>query len=138
MLLDTHVWRWYAAGDAKRIGPRARRDIERARAKGALVVSVASMFELAALSAAGRLRFVPSAESWMRQSIDLGRIQVAEMTSAIAIEAASIPAVVLPDPMDRVLVATARTLGIPFATRDARIIEHLAGVGAGRALDVSK
>ncbi len=138
MLLDTHAWLWHGAGDAKRVGPKALREIERARVKGALVVSVASMFEIAALSAAGRLQLAPSADTWMRQSIDFGRIQVSEITSAIAIEAGSIPTVSVPDPIDRLLVATARTLGIPIATRDAVIREYFESRRLGRVLDISK
>lgn len=96
------------------------------------------MFEIAALSAAGRVHLTPSAESWMRQSIDIGRIQVAEITSAIAIEAGSIPTGSVPDPVDRLLVATARTLGIPIATRDAVIREYFESHRLGRVLDISK
>ena len=96
------------------------------------------MFEIAALSAAGRLHFAPSAESWMRQSIEIGRMQVAEITAAIAIEAGSIPTVSVPDPIDRLLVATARTLGIPIATRDAVIRDYFESHRLGRVLDISK
>ena len=138
MLLDTHTWRWHAAGDVKRIGPRARRQIDRARAQGALVVSVASMFEIAALSAAGRLQLAPSVESWIRQSIEIGRIQVAEITPDIAIEAGSIPTLAVPDPIDRLLVATARTLGVPIATRDATIRAYIESRGLGRVIDIWK
>lgn len=138
MLLDTHVWRWHAAGNDARIGRRARRAIDRAAAAGALVVSVASMFELAALSAAGRLRLAPSTDAWIRQSLELGRMQVAEITAAVAIEAGSIPPSALADPMDRLLVATARAWGIPIATRDAAIREYLGTQGGVRAIDVSR
>ena len=138
MLLDTHVWRWHFAGDATRIGPHARRRIEQARSQGGLVVSVASMFELAALSAAGRLTLAPSAESWMRQSIELGHMQVAEITTGIAIEAGSIPTAALPDPLDRFLVATIRSLGVPIVTRDGAIRDYIASRRIGRAIDASK
>ena len=138
MLLDTHVWRWHAAGNDARIGRRARREIDRSAAAGALVVSVASMFELTALSAAGRLQLVPSAESWIRQSIEFGRMQVAEITAAIAIEAGSIPTSALADPMDRLLVATARAWDVPIVTRDAAIREYVTAQGGLRAIDVSR
>jgi PIN domain nuclease of toxin-antitoxin system len=138
MLLDTHVWLWHAGGDAKRIAPRARREIGRAGARGALIVSVASMFEIASLSASGRLRLVPSAEAWIRQSIELGHLQVAEVTASIAIEAGSIPPAALPDPMDRLLVATARAWAVPIATRDAAIRDYVKSQGGPRAIDVGR
>jgi PIN domain nuclease of toxin-antitoxin system len=138
VLLDTHVWLWVAAGDEKRIGRSTRRAIERARTKGTLVVSVASMFEIAALSAAGRLRLSTSAESWMRKSIEIGNLQLAEITAAIAVEAGSIPAAALADPVDRLLVTTARALGVSFVTSDAAILAHITSSRVGRAIDASR
>lgn len=137
MLLDTHVWHWHAAGNA-RIGRGTRRQIERVAASGGLVVSVVSMFELAALSAAGRLQLVPSTDVWIRRSVEVGRLQVAEVTAAIATEAGSIPPAALPDPMDRLLVATARGLDVPMVTRDARILDYIRTSRIGRAIDASR
>ena len=138
MLLDTHTWLWHAAGDAKRIGLRARREIDRATDRGALVVSVVSVLEVTALAATGRVRLALPAETWIRQSIDAGRIRVAEVTLAIALEAGSIPKAALPDPMDRLLVATARAWDIRIATRDAAMLEYVAAQGGLRAIDVSR
>ena len=138
MLLDTHTWLWHALGDATRVRPRARHEIDRAGARGAIVVSVVSMFEVTALSTAGRLRLVPSAEAWMRQSIDAGRIRIAEVTFTIAIEAGSIPKLALPDPMDRLLVATARSLDVPIVTRDARILDYVRTCRVGRVIDAAR
>src|SRR5688572_21591948 len=98
MLLDTHLWLWHALGDTKRVGPRTRREIDRAVTRGAVAVSVVSMFEVTSLAASGRLQLVASAGAWMRTSIELAHLQVVEVTSAIAIEAGSIPAGSLPDP----------------------------------------
>lgn len=137
MLLDTHTW-IFSSIDSKRLGRRAARLIEHERRDGSLVVSVASIFEIASLVASGRLHLERSVDSWVRASIEAGRMQVADMTLAIALDAGSIPTTSLPDPVDRMLVATARTLGVPLATRDARIIDYIAASGAGRALDISK
>ncbi|MDQ3069954.1 MAG: type II toxin-antitoxin system VapC family toxin [Acidobacteriota bacterium] len=138
MLLDTHAWLFASVDDPKRLGRRAGRLIEQGRSRGTLIVSVVSLFEIAALVTAGRLHLERSAESWIRQSIEFGRLRVIDITAAIAIDAGSIPATSLPDPVDRILVATARTLGVPIATRDARILAYITATGAGRALDISK
>lgn len=138
MLLDTHTWLWHAMGDAKRIAPRARREVDRATDRGALVVSVVSVFEVTSLAASGRLHLATSPDAWIRQSIDAGRIRIAEMTMAVAIEAGSIPRLMLPDPMDRLLVATARNLDVPLVTRDARILDYIRTSRVGRALDAGR
>lgn len=137
MLLDTHTW-IFTSIDSKRLGRRAGRLIEHGRSQGSLVVSVASIFEIASLVASGRLHLESSVDAWIRQSIEIGRMHVAELTSAIALDAGSIPAASVPDPVDRMLVATARTLGVTLATRDARVIDYIARSGTGRVLDISR
>jgi len=137
VLLDTHVWLWHTEGDARRIAAGARRQIERARSEGRLIVSVASMFEIASLCAAGSLHLALPPESWIRQSLEIGRLQVAELTSAIAIEGGSIPTASLADPMDRLLVATALAWNVPLATRDTAIRAYAARRRALRVIDVS-
>ena len=42
----------------------------------------------------------------------------------IAIDAGMIPASALSDPIDRVLVASARTYGVPLVTRDRQILDY--------------
>ena len=138
MLLDTHTWLWHAVGDTKRMAPRVRREIDRAVSRGAALVSVVSIFELTALVASGRIQLATSAETWIRQTIDTARLQVAELTFAIALEAGSIPAAALSDPMDRLLVATARNLDIPIVTHDARILDYIRTSRIGRAIDASR
>lgn len=137
MLLDTHTW-IFSSIDSKRLGRRASRLIEHERRAGRLVVSVASMFEIGSLVAAGRLHLERSVDAWIRQSIDAGRMQVADITTTIALDGGSIPTTSLPDPVDRLLVATARTLGVPLATRDDRILRYVEASGAGRVIDISK
>lgn len=102
------------------------------------MVSVVSIFEVTSLAASGRLHLSSSPEAWMRQAIDAGRIRIAEVTMAIAIEAGSIPKLALPDPMDRLLVATARHLDVPIVTRDARILDHIRTSRIGRVVDAAR
>lgn len=138
MLLDTHAWLWAALYQGKHLGPRAAKEVERAAGRGALVVSVVSIFEITSLAASGRLHLSSSPEAWMRQAIDAGRIRIAEVTMAIAVEAGSIPKLALPDPMDRLLVATARHLDVPIVTRDARILDHIRTSRIGRVVDAAR
>lgn len=102
------------------------------------MVSVVSIFEITSLAASGRLQLSSSPEAWMRQAIDAGRIRIAEVTMAIAVEAGSIPKLALPDPMDRLLVATARHLDVPIVTRDARILDHIRTSRIGRVVDAAR
>ena len=54
---------------------------------------------------------------------------------SIAIDAGSIPRDALADPLDRLLVATARRLDATFLTGDRRILEYAASTGNVRVQD---
>jgi PIN domain nuclease of toxin-antitoxin system len=124
MLLDTHAWVWAAADEPGKLGPKTRRLISKAAAAGTLMVAAASVFEITALATAGRLRFNQSAEKWIRDSVARGGLRVVDMDMDIAIDAGMIPASALADPIDRVLVASARAYAVPLVTRDHQILAY--------------
>lgn len=122
LLLDTHAWIWSVAGE--HIGRRARRVLSRADAHDAIRISPASVFELTALHTAGRLRLSTVPSEWIRQALSTSRIRLAPLFTEVAIDAGSIPRTALADPLDRLIVATARHLDATLLTADARILEY--------------
>lgn len=124
MLLDTHAWIWAAADEPGRLGPKTRRLIARAASAGTLMVTTASAFEITALATAGRLRLNQSAERWTRDSVIRGSLRVVGIDMDIAIDAGQIPSSALADPIDRMLVASARAYDVPLVTRDRQIIDY--------------
>jgi PIN domain nuclease of toxin-antitoxin system len=142
VLLDTHVWIWAVDGGA-RLGPKTRRRLNKpgrddAAGAAALLVSTASVFEIAALHTAGRLQFTHSVERWIRESIDRGRLRVVDVDRDIAVDAGLMPASALADPFDRCLVATAREYAVPLVTADRRILEYASRTGLVRTVDASQ
>jgi PIN domain nuclease of toxin-antitoxin system len=137
LLLDTHAWIWTVEGDARRIGGRARRLISQAGARDAIRVSAASLFEIVALHVAGRLRLALPAERWIDASLDRSGVRLAELTRDVAVDAGFIPRTALPDPLDRLLVATARQLDATFLTADSGVIAY-ARTGNVRVHDLSR
>lgn len=138
MLLDTHVWIWAAADVPRKLGPKTRRLLTRAATQGTVYVSAASAFEITALHTAGRLKFNQPAERWIRESIDRGRLRVLDVSTAIATDAGAIPAGSLSDPLDRLLVATARWRGLALVTRDEAILDYARRTHLVRVIDASK
>jgi PIN domain nuclease of toxin-antitoxin system len=124
LLLDTHVLVWSVEGDERRIGRQAQRLIERAESNGAVLVSPVTLFEITALHVAGRLRLGRPIERWILDALETTSIRIAELSPAVAIDAGHIPRTALEDPVDRLLVATARELEAAFLTGDARILEY--------------
>ncbi|MGB7220429.1 MAG: type II toxin-antitoxin system VapC family toxin [Vicinamibacterales bacterium] len=132
LLLDTHVWIWTVEGDTRRVGRRSRQLIAKAEARESVRISPATIFEVVALHAAGRLQLSRSPEQWIREALDLPGMHVAELSAAVAIDAGHIPRTALADPLDRLLVATARQLDATFLTSDSAILAYAAQRGIAR------
>ena len=120
VLLDTHVWVWLAI-DPKRLSRRAATAIRRATASGGISVASISLWELAMLFAHGRLRAPGTVESGVRSVVEKTGIIIHEVTPEIAALATMFSETYPPDPADRLIGATARSLGLTLITRDQRI-----------------
>ena len=138
MLLDTHVWIWAAADTPRRLGPKTRRLLNRTARQGGLFVSSMSAFEIAALATAGRLTLSQPTARWIAESVDRAALRVLDLGSDAAEDAGAIPAGSLPDPIDRLLVATARNEQIPLVTRDTKILEYARRTRSVRVVDASE
>jgi PIN domain nuclease of toxin-antitoxin system len=137
LLLDTHVWIWSVDGDSHRVGPRSRLLLSKAEVQDAIRVSPVTLFEISALHASGRLRLARPLEQWVGASLDAAGVRIAELTSSVALDAALIPRAALADPLDRLLVSTARHLDAVFVTADRQILEYASGTGNVRVHDAS-
>jgi PIN domain nuclease of toxin-antitoxin system len=126
LLLDTHAWIWIVEGDPRKVGGGSRRLVSRAEAREGVRVSPATLFEIVALHAAGRLRLSHPPEHWISHSLDRPGVRLAELTRGVAVDAGFIPRAAVPDPVDRFLVATARQLDATFLTGDAGLLAYAA------------
>jgi PIN domain nuclease of toxin-antitoxin system len=102
-----------------------RRRITRAdRAGEPIAISAASVFEVAALHTAGRLRLSMPVERWIRESIERARLRVLEIDRDIAAGAGLIPRSALGDAIDRCLVSTSREHDVPLVTADRALLDY--------------
>ena len=124
ILLDTHVWIWWAAETPRRLSARARRAISESPS---IAVSAISPWEVAMLVAKGRLELDRDVLVWIRQALALPRVTLVPLTPEIAVRSTRLGAGFPGDPADRILVATARELGASLATKDA-ILRNAEGV----------
>jgi PIN domain nuclease of toxin-antitoxin system len=117
LLLDTHVWLWWQADDA-RLGPRTRDLVQRA---SEVRFSAASAWEIAIKASIGKLTLPDDA--------DIGDELSHSGFLALPIEIAHADDVRhLPhlhsDPFDRLLVAQARLEGLTLVSADAQLAAY--------------
>ena len=96
-----------------------------------------TIFEITALHTPGRLRLSRPLEQWVSASLEAAGVRLAELTPSVAIDAGSIPRAALADPLDRLLVSTARHLDATFVTADRQILEYASVTGNVRVQDAS-
>ena len=114
LLLDTHVFLWFVAGDA-RLSRRARRALE--DEDNDIFLSAASVWEMAIKTSLGRLTLPTSVARYTEDKLRHGlQMLPIDWPHAAGVED-------LPwhhsDPFDRLLIAQARIEGFSVVTGDA-------------------
>lgn len=120
VVLDTHAWLWWAASPG-RLGERARRAI--ADADGIFVAAI-SAWEVVMLERKGRIAIDRSPAEWVRQALSQPGVTAVPLDPSIAVAAAALEGAGAPtDPADRMIYATARSLGATLVTKDGVLRE---------------
>ena len=135
LLLDTHVWLWFALGDAGRLAAPVRKKIEAAAHGGKLAVSAISVWEIGMLEAKGRIVLGSPCEKWLATALALPGLRLIGLEPEIAVASSRLPGEMHGDPADRILAATARARDAVLATADERLVEF-GKAGLMRVLDV--
>jgi len=135
LLLDTHVWLWFALGDTERLATPVRKRIVAATHGGTLVVSAISVWEIGMLEAKGRIVLGMPCEKWVTTALTLPGLRLIGLEPEIAIASSHLPGEIHGDPADRILAATARARDAVLATADERLVEY-GKAGFMRVLDV--
>ena len=132
LVLDTHAWLWLEA-DPDRLGQSARRRIEHVARAGRLWVSVLSVWEIGMLVAKDRIRLSMPVDEWVRQASATPGMQMLGLIPDIALESTRLPDAPHGDPIDRMLIASARVHNLTLVTADEKILAY-AGQGRLKAL----
>ena len=119
IVLDTHVWIWWVAGDPQLSAP-AGREIDQAMGAGRLYVSSISAWEVALLARRGRLELTMAVGDWIARSEALPFLAFVPVDNRIALRSVELSGL-HDDPADRIIVATALSLGARLVTRDRRL-----------------
>jgi PIN domain nuclease of toxin-antitoxin system len=133
VLLDTCAIIWMV--QEQPMAAAALSAIRRAAAVGSLLVSPVSAWEVGLLATRRRqaLTFRPTPVAWIDRLLARPGVRTAPLRHHVAVGAALLPGVLHGDAADRLLIATARDLGVPLVTRDRRILDY-AGQGHVNAI----
>ena len=122
-VLDTHVWVWWVS-NPENLSRKARKAIAKAVAEERVYISCISAWELALLVARNRLRFTLHVEDWIARSEALRPLKFVPVDNTIALLSVHLPGTLHSDPADRIIIATALTMGAALVTKDPKILKY--------------
>ena len=124
VLLDTHIWVWYVENETKRFSRRITPIVERAVQRGDVLISAISVWEIAQLEAARRLKLSVDVRTWVGRALAFPGVRLKGLSPSIAIESTRLPGDLHRDPADRILIATTRLMGAALVTCDDALIAY--------------
>ena len=123
IVLDTHAWIWFVS-NPEQLSKSARKAIDAALIKKSVCISSISAWEVALLTAKERLHLTTPVEDWIAKSERLPFFQFLPVDNSIAIKSVNLPDPFHKDPADRIIVATAITIGAPIVTKDEKLLNY--------------
>lgn len=123
IVLDTHAWVWWVSSPKLLSGP-ALRAVESAAKHHELFVSTISAWELAMLVEKGRLELTVDVRDWIARCETLPFLSFVPLSAAIAVESVRLRDFPNQDPADRIISATAMSLGARLVTKDSRLLHY--------------
>jgi len=123
IVLDTHIWLWWIS-NPEYLSTLARQTIEQAVSAKGIIISSISTWEVALLVEKGRLELSIELRDWIRKTEDLPFVRFMPVDNTIALRSLTMPGNFHPDPADRIITATAMTMGLPLITKDDKILNY--------------
>ena len=122
ILLDTHIWIWWVS-QSQRLS-QAHTTLLNQKLDEGLGVSIISCWEIAKLIEYGRLTLDRPAQEWLDAALSRPGVELIPLSTRIVIESTQLPQPFHRDPADQLIVATARVLGCPLMSEDAKITAY--------------
>jgi PIN domain nuclease of toxin-antitoxin system len=120
IVLDTHALIWWVDNPAQ-LSKAALKALEEAVAKKSVYVSCISSWEIALLVERKRLFLGLDVRDWLARCEALPFLTFMPVTTPIAVESVRLPEFPHADPADRIITATALSLGARLVTKDDKL-----------------
>ncbi len=123
IVLDTHAWIWFIS-NPEFLSKRAKNEVQAAVEDKSILISSISAWEVALLVTKKRLKLTLDISDWIAKSESLPFIQFVPVTNSIAVKSVNLPSPLHPDPADRIIIATALSVGAPLVTKDKKLLDY--------------
>lgn len=123
IVLDTHAWIWFIS-NPDLLSKRAKKAVNAAVKDKSILISSNSAWELALLVTKNRIKLTLDVTDWIAKSESLPFIQFVPLTNSIAVKSVNLPLPLHPDPADRIIIATALSVGAPLVTKDKKLLDY--------------
>lgn len=123
IVLDTHAWIWWVS-NPEMLSEPARQLVDDAVQRRELFIATISAWEVAMLVEKGRLSLALDVRDWIARSESLPFVTFVPLSTAIAVESVRLPDFSHADPADRIIVATALSLGARLVTKDEKLLRY--------------
>ena len=123
IVLDTHAWIWFTSKPDV-LSKKAQKAVDAAVKEKNVLVSSISVWEVALLVNKKRLKLSMDVTDWIAKSENLPFIQFIPVSNSIAVKSVNLPQPLHPDPADRIIIATALSIGAPLVTKDKKISDY--------------
>jgi len=123
IVLDTHAWVWFLS-NPELLSKKAKRYVDVAVEEKAIMISSISAWEVALLVARKRLILTLELSNWIAKSEMLPFLKFIPVDNSVAIKSVNLPQPLHRDPADRIIIATAISLGAPIVTKDEKILNY--------------
>ena len=120
-LLDTHVLLFWLGAEARLTNDQLAA-VREASEEEPLLVSDITLWEIATLVSLGRVRLRLPLRDWLESAVAPPLVRRVSISPAVAAGVASLPDAFHRDPADRIIVASALSVGATLLTQDRRII----------------
>jgi PIN domain nuclease of toxin-antitoxin system len=123
LLLDTCAIIWMGEND--RLSDEAVAAIDRANDRGEQVrFSPISAWEIGMLASKGRFASPLSPQAWFSRFLTGGNFRLTDLLPDVLIASSFLPGLPPTDPIDRIIIATAREYDLTVVTRDRKIVDY--------------
>ncbi len=121
LLIDTHVWLWWILGQNE-LSNKERAALDAMAASGTPpAIAAISLWEAQMLLSKNRLRIDEPLTHWLPTAAAPEVVSIIAMDVRVILALDNLSANFHGDPADRIIVASAKALGLPLATHDVNI-----------------